>query len=153
MGNTNSSPRYRSRSPDPSSLDQTWNNSYPKVERERSNRSQWQQQQTHGHQQQQGNQPKQKHSAGGYPAALSTSGSGVMVNGHLNSVHYDQFEQECIQHQQQQQSKLSDQQPLRFARCVRSKLQTIHFILLLKKHSSLLHSCTSQSLHFNVAGR
>lgn len=128
MGNTNSSPRYRSRSPDPSSLDQTWNNSYPKVERERSNRSQW-----HQHQQQQQltpqqqNQPKQKHSAGGgYPAALSTSGSGVMVNGgHLNSAHYDQFEQECIQHQQH--SKLSDQQPLRFARCVEKILQ-IHFI-------------------------
>ncbi len=109
MGNTNSSPRYRSRSPDPSSLDQTWNNSYPKAERERSNRSQWQQQQQ--------NQPKQKHSAGGYPAS-SASGSGVMVNGHLNSAHYDQFEQECIQHHQQQ-SKLSDQQPLRFARCVK----------------------------------
>lgn len=128
MGNTNSSPRYRSRSPDPSSLDQTWNNSYPKAERERSNRSQWQQQQQqaqhHQQQQHQPNQAKQKHSSGGYPAS-SASGSGVMVNGHLNSAHYDQFEQECIQHQQQQQqqnhhqSKLSDQQPLRFARCVK----------------------------------
>jgi hypothetical protein len=128
MGNTNSSPRYRSRSPDPSSLDQTWNNSYPKVERERSNRSQWQQQ---SHQQQQ-IQPKQKHLAGGYPAATSTSGSGVMVNGHLNSAHYDQFEQECIQHhqqQQQQQSKLSDQQPLRFARCVKNGKLFFRFYL------------------------
>ncbi|KAI9560183.1 hypothetical protein GHT06_014197 [Daphnia sinensis] len=104
MGNTNSSPRYRSRSPDPSSLEQTWNNSYPKVERERS-RSAWQQ---HAH--------PSKHLSG-YPSAVS--GANVMVNGHLNAnAHYDQFEQECIQHhqQQQQQPKMADQQPLRFAR-------------------------------------
>ncbi|XP_057366277.1 LOW QUALITY PROTEIN: uncharacterized protein LOC130687143 [Daphnia carinata] len=100
MGNTNSSPRYRSRSPDPA-LDHTWSNSYPKVERER-NRSAWQQ-----HAQ----QPNPSKHLSGYPS----SGANVMVNGHLNA-HYGQFEQECIQHQQQQQSKLSDQQPLRFAR-------------------------------------
>lgn len=86
MGNTNSSPRYRSRSPDPA-LDHTWSNSYPKTERA-GNRA-WP-------------QPP-------YPA-VSTN----MVNGH-HSAPYDHFEKECIQHQQ---SKLSDQQPLRFARSV-----------------------------------
>lgn len=107
MGNTNSSPRYRSRSPDPSSLEQTWNNSYPKVERER-NRSA---------RQQHAQQNQSKHLTG-YPSAVS--GGNVMVNGHLNAnAHYDQFEQECIQQQQQQQQpKMPDQQPLRFARCV-----------------------------------
>lgn len=105
MGNTNSSPRYRSRSPDPSSLEQTWNNSYPKVERER-NRSA---------RQQHAQQNQSKHLTG-YPSAVS--GGNVMVNGHLNAnAHYDQFEQECIQQQQQQQQpKMPDQQPLRFAR-------------------------------------
>ena len=100
MGNTNSSPRYRSRSPDPA-LDHTWSNSYPKAERAGNNRV-WQQQQ----QQLQQHNPYQ-------PAS-----SGAMVNGH-HSTPYDQFEQECIQHQQQQQqTKMSDQQPLRFARWV-----------------------------------
>ena len=95
MGNANSSPRYRSRSPDPA-LNQAWSNSYPKAERIGNNRA-WP-------------QTPQQH----LPYAPATAGA--MVNGHHHpSDPFDQFEQECIQHQQQ--AKLSEmQQPLRFAR-------------------------------------